>query len=112
MPFLIYQLKLAAAFLLLYIFFRIFLAKEPLHAFNRIAVLLSIVIAAVLPACVITFHVEAAPLTAAVFSAEPVEPSSDGPGFESPSCALYLAERGSGSPMAPSSCSWMSPSRP
>ena len=82
MPFLIYQLKLAAAFLLLYIFFRIFLAKEPLHAFNRIAVLLSIVIAAVLPACVITFHVEAAPLTAAVFSAGPVEPSSDGPGFD------------------------------
>ena len=82
MPFLIYQLKLAAAFLLLYIFFRLFLAREPLHSFNRIAVLLSIVIAAVLPACVITFHVEAAPLTAAVFSAGPVEPSSDGPGFD------------------------------
>ena len=45
MPFLIYQLKLAAAFLLLYIFFRLFLAREPLHSFNRIAVLLSIVIA-------------------------------------------------------------------
>ena len=82
MPFLIYQLKLAAAFLLLYIFFRLFLAREPLHSFNRIAVLLSIVIAAVLPACVITFHVEAAPLTAAFFSAVPVEPSSDGPGFD------------------------------
>ena len=89
MPFLIYQLKLAAAFLLLYIFFRLFLAREPLHSFNRIAVPLSIVIAAVLPACVITFHVEAAPLTAAFFSAVPVEPSSDGPRFDWVS--LFLA---------------------
>ena len=90
MPFLIYQLKLAAAFLLLYIFFRLFLAREPLHSFNRIAVLLSIVIAAVLPACVITFHVEAAPLTATVFSAGPVEPSSDGPGFDWVSLLLVV----------------------
>lgn len=82
MPFLIYQLKLSAAFLLLYIFFRLFLAREPLHSFNRVAMLLSIVIAAVLPACVITFHVEAAPLTAAVFSAGPAEPASDGSGFD------------------------------
>ena len=81
MPFLIYQLKLAAAFLLLYIFFRIFLSRESLHSFNRVAVLLSIIIAAVLPACVLTYHVDAAPLAAAVFSAETAEPASDGQGF-------------------------------
>ena len=81
MPFLIYQLKLAAAFLLLYIFFRIFLARESLHSFNRVAVLLSIIIAAVLPACVLTYHVDAASPAAAVFSAETAEPASDGQVF-------------------------------
>ena len=81
MPFLIYQLKLAAAFLLLYIFFRIFLSRESLHSFNRVAVLLSIIIAAVLPACVLTYHVDAASPAAAVFSAETAEPASDGQGF-------------------------------
>lgn len=55
-PFLLYQLKAAALFMLLYIFFRIFLAKESFHSFNRLVVLLSISIALVLPLCRIVIH--------------------------------------------------------
>ena len=60
MVFLLYQLKVALFFLAVYIFFRLLLVKETLHALNRAVLLLSILLSAVLPLCVITVHVDAA----------------------------------------------------
>lgn len=54
---LLYQFKVALTSLVLYIFFRLFLAKETFHAFNRVVVLLSMSLSAVLPLCVVTRHV-------------------------------------------------------
>lgn len=65
-PFLLYQLKVAVLFMLLYVFFRIFLAKESFHSFNRLVVLLSIFISVLLPLCRIAVHV---PATFYVFDA-------------------------------------------
>ena len=59
MDFLLYQLKVALFFLAVYIFFRLLLVKETLHALNRAVLLLSILLSAVLPLCVITVHVDA-----------------------------------------------------
>lgn len=57
LPFLLYQLKVAVLFMLLYIFFRLFLARESFHAFNRVVVLLSIFIASLLPVFRIAVHI-------------------------------------------------------
>ncbi len=51
MDFLIYDIKAAAVFALFYIFFRLLLGKETFHAFNRVVILFSCVIALVIPLC-------------------------------------------------------------
>lgn len=76
-PFLLYQLKLAALFMLLYVFFRIFLAKESFHAFNRVVILLSVLIALLLPFCRIAVHVPATHFLDSVSTAAAAAPATE-----------------------------------
>ena len=52
----LYDLKVAALIAVFYLFYRLLLARETTHALNRAVLLSAIVLAAVLPLCVITFH--------------------------------------------------------
>ena len=52
----LYDLKVAALIAVFYLFYRLLLARETTHALNRMVLLSAIVLAAVLPLCVITFH--------------------------------------------------------
>lgn len=92
MEFLLYQIKVALLFLLMSACFRLLLARETLHALNRAVVLLSMLLSAVIPLCVITVHVSA-PLQAvqfpqAVFAAQ--EAASSGFDWSALLLALYL----------------------
>ena len=54
--FLIYECRAAVTMAAFYMFYRLFLSKETLHAFNRTGLLATAVLSLVLPLCVITIH--------------------------------------------------------
>jgi len=54
--FLIYECRAAVTMAAFYMFYRLFLSKETLHAFNRAVLLVTAVLSLVLPLCVITIH--------------------------------------------------------
>lgn len=54
--FLIYECRAAVTMAAFYMFYRLFLSKETLHAFNRTVLLVTAVLSLVLPLCVITIH--------------------------------------------------------
>ena len=51
-----YDLKVAALIAVFYLFYMLLLSRETMHKLNRIVLLSGIVLSAVLPFCVITFH--------------------------------------------------------
>lgn len=54
--FLIYECRAAVTMAAFYMFYRLFLSKETLHAFNRTVLLATAVLSLALPLCVITIH--------------------------------------------------------
>ena len=52
----IYDLKVAALIAIFYLFYMLLLSRETMHKLNRIVLLSGIILSAVLPFCVITFH--------------------------------------------------------
>ena len=54
--FLIYEVKVAIALALFYMFYRLMLRKETFHRFNRIALVSTAVLAFLLPRCIGTIH--------------------------------------------------------
>jgi len=54
--FLIYEVKVAVALALFYMFYRLMLRKETFHRFNRIVLVSSAVLAFLLPLCIVTIH--------------------------------------------------------
>lgn len=51
-----YDLKVAALISTFYLFYMLLLARETTHKFNRVVLLLGIVLSAVLPLCIVTLH--------------------------------------------------------
>ena len=75
MEFLVYQSKVAVCLAVLYLFFRVLMGGVRLHALNRVIVLLSMLLSAVLPLVVITVHLDwnaAVPLVSQVHEAAEV----------------------------------------
>ena len=69
----IYDLKVAALIAIFYLFYMLLLSRETMHKLNRIVLLSGIILSAVLPFCVITFHktvVVDSPLTLAAVDAD------------------------------------------
>ena len=69
----IYDLKVAALIAIFYLFYMLLLSRETMHKLNRIVLLSGIILSAVLPFCVITFHktvVVDSPLTPAAVDAD------------------------------------------
>ena len=54
MGFIVYEVKVAAALLVFYLFYRFLLKKETFHRFNRIVLVATAVLSFVLPLCIIT----------------------------------------------------------
>ena len=54
--FLAYQLKVAVIMAVFYIFYRLFLIKDPWHRLNRIVLLSTALLSFLLPVCIITIH--------------------------------------------------------
>ena len=54
--FLIYEVKVAVALALFYMFYRLMLRKETFHRFNRIVLVSTAVLAFLLPLCIVTIH--------------------------------------------------------
>ena len=64
MDFLLYDVKVALALLVFYLFYRFLLKKETFHRFNRVVLVGTVVLSFLLPLCIITIHkpIEAAPV--------------------------------------------------
>ena len=64
MDFLLYDVKVALALLVFYLFYRFLLKKETFHRFNRVVLVGTAVLSFLLPLCIITIHkpIEAAPV--------------------------------------------------
>ena len=93
MEFLVYQSKVAVCLAVLYLFFRVLMGGVRLHALNRVIVLLSMLLSAVLPLVVITVHLDwnaAVPLVSQVHEAAEVS-EAGGAAFPWKEflCALY-----------------------
>ena len=58
MDFLLYDVKVAAALLVFYLFYRFLLKKETFHRFNRIVQVGTAVLSFLLPLCIITIRKE------------------------------------------------------
>ena len=56
MEFLIYDVKVALALLVFYLFYRFLLKKETFHRFNRVVLVGAAVLSFLLPLCIITIH--------------------------------------------------------
>ena len=54
--FLIYEGKVAIALAVFYMFYRLMLRKETFHRLNRVVLVGTVVLAFVLPLCIITIH--------------------------------------------------------
>ena len=54
--FLIYEVKVAVALAIFYMFYRLMLRKETFHRFNRVVLVSTAVLAFLLPFCIITIH--------------------------------------------------------
>ena len=54
--FLIYEVKVAVALAVFYMFYRLMLRKETFHRFNRIVLVSAAVLAFLLPLCIVTIH--------------------------------------------------------
>ena len=54
MDFLLYDVKVAAALLVFYLFYRFLLKKETFHRFNQIVLVGTAVLSFLLPLCIIT----------------------------------------------------------
>ena len=54
--FLIYEVKVAVALAIFYMFYRLMLRKETFHRFNRVVLVSTAVLAFLLPLCIITIH--------------------------------------------------------
>ncbi|MBR0286969.1 MAG: M56 family metallopeptidase, partial [Bacteroidales bacterium] len=54
--FLIYEVKVAIALVLFYMFYRLMLRKETFHRFNRIVLVSTAVLSFLLPLCIVTIH--------------------------------------------------------
>ena len=54
--FLIYEVKVAVALALFYMFYRLLLQKETFHRFNRVVLVSTAVLAFLLPLCIVTIH--------------------------------------------------------
>ena len=54
--FLLYEIKVAVALAVFYMFYRLLLRKETFHRFNRVVLVGTAMLAFVLPLCIITFH--------------------------------------------------------
>ena len=74
--FLIYEVKVAVALALFYMFYRLLLRKETFHRFNRIVLVSTAMLAFLLPLCIVTIHkpmeVETAVESAFIKAEEPV----------------------------------------
>ena len=67
--FLIYEVKVAVALAIFYMFYRLMLRKETFHRFNRIVLVSAAVLAFLLPLCIVTIHkpIEVAKAAESVF---------------------------------------------
>ncbi len=92
---LLYSLKAGICLAVFYLFFKLLLSRETLHRFNRIFVLAGMVLAFVLPLCVITVYRELPAVPQIMFSGEApqpaVVPAASGFDWERFAGALYLA---------------------
>ncbi len=70
--FLIYELKVAAVLVVFSLFYRLPLSKETFHRFNRVLVLVSTLLAFVLPFCILVTH-ETVTMTSGEFIAQTPE---------------------------------------
>jgi len=79
LSFLIYDMKVAVALLVFYLFYRFLLRKETFHRFNRVVLVGTAVMAFMLPLCIITIH---KPMEVVPVVPEPVAVAMDLPAQE------------------------------